>query len=142
MSYDVGVISAVTTQATPSDPALTASTTGVMMGLTVAITPVRSGKLLILVSGDCTDSVISDGCSMQIRFGTGTAPVNGAALTGTAAGSVVKANDAAAAGRTPFNLNAIVTGTLNVANWVDISLAAITGGNANVFDISVSLVEL
>src|SRR5216684_3716471 len=108
MSYDVSVIAATTAQATPGDPTLTASTTGVMMGLATTITPVKSGKLLILVSGDCTDSVISDGCSMQIRFGTGTAPTNGAALTGTAAGSVVKANDAAATGRSPFHLNAIV----------------------------------
>ena len=132
----------VSSQSTPADPTLTASTTGVMMGLAASITPLNSGNLLILISGDCTDSVISDGCAMQIRFGTGTAPINGAALTGTAAGGVVKSNDAAATGRTPFTLNAIVTGTLSVANWVDMSLAAITGGNASVFDVSVSIVEL
>ena len=56
----------VTAQATPADPTLTASTTGVMMGFAVSITPVNSGKLLILVSGDCTDSVISDGCALAL----------------------------------------------------------------------------
>jgi hypothetical protein len=45
--------------------------------------------------------------------------------------------------RVPFSLNAIVTGlTLNTAVWVDISLAAITGGTARVRDISISVVEL
>jgi hypothetical protein len=40
-------------------------------------------------------------------------------------------------------LNALVTGlTLSTTVWVDISLAAITGGTARVRDISISLVEL
>src|SRR5260370_34607452 len=132
---------ATTAQATRADPALPASLVGVMMGVAVAIAPTNSGKLLILVSGDCTDSVISDGAAMQIRYGTGTAPLNGAALVGTAAGSVVKSNDAAAAGNSPFHLNAIVSGlAISVAAWVDICLPAFPAGKSNVFVCSGSTV--
>jgi hypothetical protein len=89
-----------------------------------------------------------DGVQVQIRTGTGTPPINGAALTGTTQGGLVKAELVVSGGatvltRVPFSLNAIVTGlTLNTAVWIDISLAAIGAGTARVRDISISVVEL
>jgi hypothetical protein len=133
----------------PGDPTATASTVGVMMGIASTITPVVTGKILIIISGDIdNDTGDTNGAQVQIRTGTGTAPVNGAALTGTTRGGLVKMTVNTSGGgtsvpRVPFSLNAIVSGlTLNTALWVDISLAAIVGGNASVRDISVSIVEL
>ena len=118
------------------------------MGLSASITPVVTGKVLIIVSGDMDNDSGDDGAQVQMRTGTGTPPINGAALTGTAQGGLVKM-DVATSGagnsvtRVPFSLNAIVTGlTLNTAVWIDISLAATGAGNARVRDISISVVEL
>ena len=135
-------------QKTPVDPATTSSTVGVMMGLSASITPVLTGKIMIIISGDMDNSSGDDGAQVQMRTGTGTPPINGAALTGTTQGGLVKmsvvtsgAGDSVT--RVPFSLNAIVTGlTLNTAVWVDISLATIGGGTARVRDISISIVEL
>ena len=131
-------------QATPSNPTGTTSTTGVMMGLAGAITPTYTGAILIMVSGDITNSTAADGAKVQLRFGTGTTPTNGAALTGTACGGLVQLTPVpAAATKIPFSLHCIVTGqTLATALWLDVSLAAITGGTASIADLSVTASEM
>ena len=130
-------------QKTPADPTTTSSTTGVMMGLSASITPVLTGKIMIIISGDMDNDTNARGTRTQIRTGTGTPPVNGAALTGTTQGGLVSYESGTNIFRTPFTLNAIVTGlTLNTAVWIDISLASITSGVSRVRDISISVVEL
>jgi hypothetical protein len=139
---------AASTQKNPTDPTVTSSTVGVMMGLSASITPVLSGKIMIIISGDMDNDTGDDGAQVQMITGTGTPPINGAALTGTTQGGLVKmsvvvSGGATAVTRVPFSLNAIVTGlTLNTAVWIDISLAAIGAGNARVRDVSISVVEL
>lgn len=141
---DILFDSPASSQATPANPTGTSSTTGVMMGLAGSITPSRSGKVLIQVSGDIFNATaIADGGKAQIRWGTGSAPTNGAALTGTTAGGLVQYIAATTAEKAPFSLNAVVTGlTLGTAVWIDLGLAAITGGTATVNDISISAIEL
>jgi hypothetical protein len=137
-----------TTQITPTDPATTSSLTGVMMGLSASITPVISGKIMIIISGDMDNDTGDNGAQVQIRTGTGSIPTNGTASTGTAQGGLVKMSVVVSGGatvvtRVPFSLNAIQTGlVLNTPYWVDLSLAAITGGTARVRDVSISIVEL
>jgi hypothetical protein len=49
---------------------------------------------------------------------------------------------AAAAQRLPFSLNAVVTGlTPATAYWIDVGLAAVTGGTAAIKNVSISVVE-
>jgi hypothetical protein len=131
-------------QSTPAAPTGTTNTTGLMMGLAAAITPNKSGDLLIVISGTIFNATaIADGGKVQIRYGTGTAPVNAAALTGTAVGGQPQFIASTTAEKSIFSVNAIVTGlTTGVAYWVDLALAAITGGTANLSDISISIVEL
>lgn len=132
-----------TTQRTPADPATTSSLVGVMMGLSASITPVISGKIMIIISGDMDNDTNSRGSRVQIRTGTGSVPTNGISLTGTAQGGLVSFEQNNLSVRTPFSLNAIQTGlVLNTPYWVDISLASITGGVSRVRDISISIVEL
>lgn len=134
-------------QSTPNDPTGTASTTGVMMGLAVPITPQFSGRLLVFINGNLTNSTATagDGAKAQIRYGTGTAPANAAALTGTTAGSIQTSvlERATANDLQTFALTALVTGlTLGTAVWLDISLAAIVGGTAIAKNLSVTAVEI
>lgn len=137
-----GGIDAVS-QATPANPTGTTSTTGVMMGLAGAITPVYTGRVLIIICGSVENGTINDGAKWQIRYGTGTAPVNTAALTGTTAGPLQTLTETVAAEIVPFCLSAIVTGlTLATAIWVDLSLAAVTGGTATILNVGISIVEI
>ncbi len=131
-------------QSAPGNPTGTASTTGVMMGLAGAITPEVTGNILVILSGDITNGTTGDGAKVQARTGTGTAPSNAAALTGTVCGGLVQYTPVAAgADKVPFSLNCIVSGlTVGTAIWIDAGLAAITGGTASVADLSLTAHEL
>src|SRR5579883_3222000 len=131
-------------QGTPTNPAGTTNTTGVMMGLGGAakITPSGSGKVLIIISGTI-DNTTTGGAGVQIRFGTGTAPSNGSTtLAGTVAGALVTINNSASGDTYAFSLNAIVSMSIGVANWMDVSLKAISTGTAAISNLSISAVEL
>ncbi len=135
---------AVLTQSTPANPTGTGDTTGVMMGLGGSLTPIVTGRILITVSGTIFNATaIADGAKVQLRTGTGVAPANGDALTGTAAGGLQQYIAATVAEKAPFSVTAIVSGlTLNVARWIDVSLAAVTGGTATITDLSLSALEV
>jgi pectin methylesterase-like acyl-CoA thioesterase len=131
----------------PVDPNTTTSTAGVMMGLgsTVSFTPTRTGKIMIILSGDGDNATNSRGANVQMRYGTGVAPANGAALTGTTVGTLIRMFNRDAAEIFPFTLNGIVSGlSVGTAIWVDISLASVGSGThtARVRDIMVSIIEI
>jgi hypothetical protein len=134
-----------TAQSSPTNPTGTTSATGVMMGLAGAITPRVTGKILVIISGNITNSA-ENISSVQIRTGTGAAPTNGAALTGTARGGLVR-NQVTATGSTatmisPFSIQAIVSGlTVGTAVWLDTSLTA-SAGTATIANISITAFEL
>ncbi len=137
-----------TAQSSPADPATTTSATGVMMGLAGSITPTRSGKVLVTISGDMDNNGSGNSVTAQIRTGTGAAPANGAALTGTTQGRNVQATNPTITlsnpvCRFPFSLQAVVTGlTVNTAVWLDLGVSAQGGGTARVRNISISAVEI
>lgn len=115
----------------PTNPTGTTNTTGVMMGFgsTATITPVTSGKVFIHVNGQINQTTAGDGCVLQIRYGTGAAPANGAALTGTTAGSSPGFVSGSNANVVPYSLAAYITGlTLSTAVWIDVSVQVVTGG--------------
>ena len=152
-SNGTGFVSSTITknQLEPADKSSTTSTTGVMLGLAGSITPANSGQVLIIISGDMDNSGAGNGTQVRIRYGTGTAPANGAALTGTTAGTLQKYVNGDATGigvtfipgRVPFSVNAIVPNlAITTAYWVDLEFGAITGGTARVRDVSMSIVEL
>jgi hypothetical protein len=130
------------TQATPSNP--TGATTGAMMGLAGTVTPVNTGRVAITVSGDCFNAgAIADGVTIAIRTGTGSAPANAAALTGTIRGTTLNYVTATTAEKAPFSLSALVTGlTIGTAVWIDLGVANITGGTATVENITIVAVEV
>ena len=114
---------------TGANPAATTSTAEVMLGLAGAITPVTTEVKVQVegafnVSGTATRSV-----TVQIRYGTGTAPANGTAVSGTSAGTAVATkqtfqNPATSTWKIPFALSAIVTG-LSPATvyWLDVAVS-------------------
>jgi hypothetical protein len=135
----------VTTLSTPLNPTGTTSAVGVMMGLAGAITPSVTGRVLVTICGSIQNSVATDGGQVQIIMGTGAAPANGDALTGTAYGSlqVSTRSNGVANGKIPFSITALVTGlTPGTAYWIDVSLARIAGGTATISSVAISAFEL
>jgi hypothetical protein len=130
--------------ATPADPTGTTSTTGVMMGLAVAFTPVRSGNIMVQVEGQMQNNTGGDGAKASLYYGTGSAPANGAALTGTQKGKPGQIDAVPTASKKwPFGISTIITGlTLNTAIWLDLALAAITGGTANLNGLEIVVTEI
>ena len=132
-------------QILPADPVTTTSTVGVMMGLAGTFTPSGTGNIMIIITGDMNTTGSGNGGQVQIRTGTGTAPTHSAALTGTARGSLIKYNNGGSQGivSVPFTCNSIVSGLIpGTSYWIDISLAAITGGTARVRNITISIIEI
>src|SRR5258708_25891405 len=72
----------------PANPAGTVSLTAVMMALgsTCAITTNSSGRVLVTMTGQARTATAAVSCTTGGRYGTGTAPVNGAAGTGDRGG--------------------------------------------------------
>jgi hypothetical protein len=131
---------------TPANPSGTTSLTGVMMGLggVCSITPAKTGRVLVLFTGNQLSSSASDGAASQIRFGTGSAPANGAALTGTTAGNPVATNSVTGPTQSnPFSNVALLSGlTLNTAYWIDLAVNAITGGTATPQSLTFVAIEV
>jgi hypothetical protein len=130
-------------QTSPTSPAGTTSTTGVMAGLGGTITPSATGKILVTINGSMYNQTATGSTVSAIRYGTGTVPSNGAALTGTQIGGSVKRGAIAAFERMPFSVSAVITGlSLGTQVWLDLNQAAATAGTANLELVSIAAVEL
>jgi len=118
----------------------------VMMGIgsTCTITPRVSGEIAIHLTGDIGSGTTAGTASLvQLRYGTGTAPANADAVTGTAVGSVISwLNTTYTAGdRYPFTcLGHATLLTVGTAYWIDISLSG-TGGTVTAQNLSMILRE-
>lgn len=141
--YTVKSTQSTTAVATSAAPTWTTSATAVMMAVGWAITPANTTRVMVVVSGQMANDTINDWVTVALRYGTGTAPVNGAAVTGTLIGIAQTQTSLVGAAKSGFCISGIVSGlTLATAYWFDLSLLAITGGTATVTGVSVSLVEV
>lgn len=128
---------------TTAAPTLTASTSLVMMGCSGTITPLQSTRLLVTISGQMANSVAGSGVGVELRYGTGTKPANGAAASGTVVGIVQEAVSVSAGQKSGFSITGIITGlTPGTAVWLDAAVKAITSGNATITGVTVSAVEV
>lgn len=130
------------TQSTATPTGTTVTSAAKMLGLGATITPVKSTRVLVAITGIALNSTIGDGTNVQIAYGTGAAPSNGAAATGTAVGSVKHFVSSTAAGQQGIALMWVVTGlTAGTAYWFDLQFEAVTGGTATLKDVDVVLIE-
>ncbi|MDE2096644.1 MAG: hypothetical protein KGL39_05300 [Patescibacteria group bacterium] len=129
----------------PANPAATTSSTLVMMGLggVSTITPVTSGVVMVTICGDSSNATVNDGVKTQIVVGTGTAPVNGAAIVGTAISGVVTTSGGAASALVPVCQVGLGTNlTIGSAYWIDAALAVNGGGTAALSNLTIIAYEL
>lgn len=134
--------------ANPTAPASTSAYT--MQGLAGAITPVLTGAVLITISGTVLASTVAagDGIEYQISVGTGAAPTNGAALSGTQYGQPQSSKNPATAiaadVAVPFSVQAVVTGlTKATPYWIDLAAKSLgTASSGSLSAVSISAIEL
>jgi len=133
-----------TTQGSVTAPTGTSNTTtGVMMGLgTVCkITPVYSTRVQIILVANLSNSSSAVITEPFLKFGTGTAPTNGAATSGTSIGSAHDYTTSAASSLAPVTLTGIVTGlTPGTAYWFDTSLK-VSAGTGAISQVDCSIME-
>lgn len=128
--------------ANPANPASTTSTVaaGVMMGLGVtgyqqagglSLTPNRSGAVRVTIRGLGQTAVAATTFAIQPYHGTGAAPTNGAAATGTADATQDTYKGVAAATAVQWMFIYTLTGlTLGTQYWFDVSLNTGAGADA------------
>lgn len=133
-------------QGAPANPTGTTSTAAfVMMGMAQAFTPAINGKVQLHFDGICTNSGANDALEFQLRYGTGTAPINGAALAGSAVSSTVPGAVTVSAANQWFSCSQIqiVAGlTVGTAYWYDVAVEAVTGGTAALANVTMNANEL
>lgn len=124
----------------------TTSLTGVMMGYgsSITIVPNVTGRIMITVHGMISNGTANDGVQVTSAIGTGTAPVNGAALVGTFPGFVGLTNNANTnSAFFPFSVTGVATSlTVGVTYWLDVVLAAVTGGTASIQNVRITAYEI
>ena len=132
--------------ATPSNPAATSSTSLVMAGLgsSLTVTPAKTGNVMFVIQGQISQANDSYSCIIGLRYGTGVAPVNGAAATGnvvTAPLGVYASTSSSYA--LPFNLSGVVAGlALSTSYWFDLVFYTNgAGGSCSVANITGSAME-
>lgn len=145
-------------QAIFAAPTATVSTTQVMLGSVgstpaASITPLVTGRIFVMFSGLITNGTSGDGSSVQISYGTSTAPIAGAALTGTQIGQIQTWTSLTNLLTGPFCVQAIVTGlavpTINSTRattaatpvWLDLAFNAVTGGTTTITKMNILAFE-
>ena len=133
----------------PADPTGTTDTTGKMMGLghspsSFIFIPQMGSVIFVTICGTVFNSGgVGDGAKITIYAGTGSAPANGAALTGSPYSTTVQYISSTTAGKVPFSLTTLIVPVVaNTTYWIDLGLAAITGGTATVTDLQLTAFEL
>lgn len=131
----------------PAAPTATASTTAVMMGLgaTIAYTPKSTGKVRVIINGVVGNLTAAVAVTGSGRYGTGTAPANGVAFTGTAFPSGTK--NWKSNGTPPaldFTILGLISGlAIGTAYWFDLAISTATGADvAEVLNLAVTVEEV
>ena len=109
-------------QSQPADPTAITGTTEKMLGLAIAFTPRRTGRIKVHVVGNITCDTTAKTTTVAMKYGTGTAPMNDAADAGTAAISTFTRAFTALTGMVtvPFADVALISGlTIGIAYWID-----------------------
>jgi hypothetical protein len=92
--------------------------------------------------GDVINSGIAGVATLQIYFGTGTAPANNVAASGTAAGTVINFVASTAAGKVPFSITVYLTGLIaGTAYWLDLAATA-SANTTTVQHVNIVAIEL
>ena len=130
--------------ATPGNPTGTTSNAGLMMGLgaTCKITPATSGRVQFFIIANASLATVSGTVSVNGYYGTGTAPSNGAAVTGTQFDGARALTISAAGAFGIATISGFVTGlTPSTQYWFDVWLQSDGTHTATISNIHAYAIE-
>ena len=114
---------------------------GLIVGF--SITPVRTGRIIAVISGTLTSSTANSKVDITGRHGTGTAPANGTAAAGQLWATTQHYFTSTAKDVNGFTvIGGNVNLALNVPVWFDVSVASPAGGTTTIADVQSLLFEL
>ncbi len=122
------------------NPAAMGGSSLIMMGLAGAFTPTKSGNVLLTISGEMLSDDDSVDTSLVIKTGTGAAPSNGDAVTGSTVQSNLRKPSSGVA-RVPFSFNCAFALFLGSTYWIDLAIKNGSGGSVQLFNVSISILE-
>jgi hypothetical protein len=119
------------TTSTPANPSAITSPAIEMLGLAGAIDPIVTGRVYLSVTGVVNNNVSGASANMQCRYGTGAAPANAAAATGTQIGATLNFLSASSTTeKVPFTCAGVVTGlALGTQIWIDLGVDETSGAD-------------
>lgn len=126
-------------------PTGTNSQSEVMMGVAGSITPTYKTRMLLTGCGTLVINANANqrGGEVSIRHGTGTAPSNGAAATGTQDAISGIDNLSTATHYVPFGLSCVVTGlTVGTTYWLDFGLRSMIDNTVTIISAKLSSIEI
>jgi hypothetical protein len=108
------------------------------------ITPSATGKIFIQITGVIAVDTAGGAWAASLRWGTGTAPNNGAVASGSVLGPQAALTGNNANAWTPFSLCGLLTGkAIGTPLWIDMSLdVGNAGATATATGVAVTAVEL
>jgi hypothetical protein len=123
----------------PGNPTATTNLAGVMMGLGVTFTPKITGTCFVFIAGQTNNTSTTNGMVINLYFGTGTPPSNGAPLqgddiVGILLGTAINAQFVAG--------NLLQNLTIGTTYWLDLGIAPITSGLGRVYNLYATVIEL
>jgi hypothetical protein len=131
------------THSTPANQSGNATATFKMNGLACAITPVATGRVVFMITGQQTNNTSGDGVTIKLAEGTGAAPSNAAAATGTVISATQTWTALTGQLTTQFAIIASATGlALSTAVWFDLQIADVTGGTVTVTNVDCTAHEI
>jgi len=108
-----------------------------------SIVPVRTGRIIAIISGTLTSSTANAQINITGRHGTGTAPANGTGATGQLWATTQHYFTSTAKDVNGFTVIGGNVGlALNTAFWFDVSVASPAGGVTTIADVQSLLFEL
>lgn len=131
------------THSTPANATGNGTATFKMNGSACTITPTSTGRVVFTITGDMVQDTSGDGTSIKLAQGTGSAPANAAAVTGTVISATNTWTGLTGALVVPFAITASKVGlTVNVPVWFDLQIADVTGGVASVTNLDCTAHEI
>lgn len=140
------VIGSASTFLTVGNPTGTSSSTAVMMGLgsTFVFTPTTTGIIKVTMDANVSNGTNATEPVFGMNYGTGIAPTNGSALTGTAIGiaRAIQIITALSTTGQVVSLHGIITGAaLNTQIWIDATLYSLGGAGTSTLQGATVLIE-
>ena len=130
---------------TTASPAATTSTTYVMAGCAISITPRVTGLVAVTFAG-LVGNTNGNGSNVKIAYAAGAAPANGAALVGTVIGNTASVLSLTGVLVQPFAVSgiagAVVALVLGTTYWFDLQFEATTGGTSTMTGVVATAFEI